>query len=606
MINNKSFWHRNLNNIIVSLFTSLFINFTIIYLAITENSITYFDFDELIWIKQVSFCGGEFTFYEQKWGLIVPLLCIIYPLKLIIGDYYFAVFSTTIIRFIAIFLNSFLFLKLLEILLKKRSAILFVFFSNFTTAIILAGFIYSISRVIIGKADELPKISEVAISIIGVPNSPGRLFLEISRIFNPSFFLTFFLLFSICFVKFLDSPQENKRKYKLLSGVALGVLYYSTLQWWLYANLSVLLMLIYLIITYPFSKNQENKQDIKSTFEILILGALVASPALILNYLQTEMVGESIKRAAIFIKIPHAITSQPRIYITFLLISVAFFLLSRNFAKKNIFILLSTLCGFSLYFFQEIVTGISLQLPEHIQGTFKMFGRICIGFFIDKIANRSRLAGYILAGIMFSGFSYNWYLFFHSSDKDSLSEKTFLKLINWIKNNTEKDAVIISEETNKIYEIKISATTGRYTFHNLMNYFSDLSSNEVFERFLIKQILIGKNQEEIINLIKEFRNTNQWLRTWEARIWYFQAYFGLPKGVSIPSSPATYNDYEKFEGEVIQKIIEVLSNKESIVELMKKYRIDVIVRKNPKDQKENYLEEIQIIDDFYILKYINK
>lgn len=157
----KSFLRSNATDFLLSFLTSFVMNLLFVYSLVKYKESVYLHLDELIWVKQVDFCGGNFFFFEQKWGLIVPLLCIMYPLKFFIPLYYFS-----ILRIFIIFLEAFLLLKFLRLVFRKKSSIFFVYLSHFSGSMVGVNFIYFIARAILGKTESFPSFYELIFNYI--------------------------------------------------------------------------------------------------------------------------------------------------------------------------------------------------------------------------------------------------------------------------------------------------------------------------------------------------------------------------------------------------------------------------------------------------------
>jgi hypothetical protein len=122
----RKFFIRS-SDFILSLSSAIFVNSSILYFMIVHKESVYFHYDEVIWVSQSLFCGGNFPFDEQKMsksgGLLFLLLCLIYPLKYIIEPYYFSA-----IRIFLVFLDMYLLLKLLNLFFSKRISLIIFFF----------------------------------------------------------------------------------------------------------------------------------------------------------------------------------------------------------------------------------------------------------------------------------------------------------------------------------------------------------------------------------------------------------------------------------------------------------------------------------------------
>lgn len=562
-------------DLLISFLTSSIMNFFFVYYFLVHGEFIYLHHDEVIWIKQVDFCGGNFFFSEQRWGLIVPLLCIMYPLRFLMPLYYFSV-----LRFFIVFFESFLLLKFLRVVFQSRTAVFFVYFSHFSGAMVGVNFVYSVLRTIF-KTRDLPSFYELVID--GIFDIPGDfLFWELLRIFNPIYFMVFFIAFYISFVKFLERKRD--KKYKILSGTFLGLLLYSTVFWWLYVWLSVAFFLIYHII--------KKSRDLRDIFEVIILGTVVGFPALVFNYFQMEILQDSIKRSAMLIKVsdPLSILVLPRGYIIFFIIALAAFLISRDLSEKRVFLLLSSLCGLVLFFFEPL-TGIYLQMVHHIWFQFKFLNRVLIGSIIERIESCSKVISVALAFVMFLGFLISWGKFFIDHRKIHPVED-LSRISRWVERNTDKSDVITMDDISSVGEYTLTelrlSMTGRYILHSSANYFSDFKDWEVFERFLLREKLLGSDIREISG-----RNCS-WLGIWDMR-----ACFGLPEGFDISNfDTPSYLDMIRRESE------KLLSDESYVAGLMRKYKVDYVIRRKPKKETETYLHPITQIGEFYIYRFV--
>lgn len=576
-----SFLRANREYILLSLFFTLVINSFVIYFFVRYGEPIYFHYDEIIWVKQVDFCGGEFVFYEQKWGLIVPLLCLLYPLKLFIDPYYFS-----ILRVFLIFIDCFLLLKLLDIIFASRSASLFVFFFHFSN-------IFSVARFFVSKLDQTSAVANIYGNSL--------------RIFNPSLFQIFFLLFCLFFVKFLnrehsgltvkDGDRKDRNKLKILSGIFLGTLFYSTVYWWQYAFLSVFLVFVISILL------RKKSSDI---LHILVLSVLIGFPALSFNYFQLDLLGDSLNRAMMLVKSERTLPDIPGEFIFLLIVSVFSFIFFGNFSLKYLFVVLSVFSGFIL-FFQTFITGIHTQIVDHVTVQFKLFSKIAIGLTIDKVVGRFRSAGKIISIFMFLVFIINWSIFFYFLKDFSPNEK-FVSIIDWVKQNSQENSVITMEDEHGFFpifdvfptasELMISVATGRYILHNNINYFSDLSDNDVFERFLVRAKLIGYTWNDLKNYVEDISKRTDVVWSGWSSLWVSRAYFGLPQNFNIMK----YKDIQAALGELLELMEKVYSDEVYMNYLIKKFNINIVIRRKQRSESEYYLKELGKVEEFFVFR----
>lgn len=561
----------------IALISTIIMNIPVIYVFLKHGEPLYFHYDEIIWVKQSDFCGGKFAFYEQSWGLVIPLLCIIYPIKIIMNPYYFS-----LIRIPLTFLNCFLTLKLLNLIFKNKTTSLFIFFFHFSN-------LFSIIRFFTSYLDETSMISNIYGNSI--------------RIFNPSFFEPFFLGFCISFIKTLSEQKhiylKPSSRNGITAGIMLGLLAYSTVYWWIYPLISSLILFL-----FGFLKKERQKE----IFQVLILAFIISLPAIIFNYFQYNLLEEGLKRGAMTLKLERSFPEIPKEFITLLFLSIISFLFHGDFSLKYLFIISSVISGFSLLF-TEAITGIYSQITTHITVQFKLSSKIAIGLILDK--KFSKVLKIIASIIMFLIFSINWGIFFRSL-KDFSPNKNFAEISKWLRTHTDKDSVIIVEDTYGFFplfdlfptssELLISVASERYVFHNNINYFSDLSDKEVFERFILRAMILGYTLEDLEKYIKDISKTNHVVWSGIPSLWVSRAYFGVPENFDI----LTYKDIQSAIPDLLNVIKVKYSDKDYMQNIMRKYKIDFVIRKRPKSESESYLKEVEKINGFFIFQIIQK
>lgn len=560
-----------------ALLSAIIMNIPVIYIFIKYGEPLYFHYDEIIWVKQLDFCGGNFAFYEQGWGLVLPLLCILYPLKIIIDPYYFS-----LLRIFLTFLNCFLLLKFLNLIFKSKSATLIVFFFHFSN-------LFSVIRFFTSNLDGTTMISNMYGNSV--------------RIFNPSFFQIFFLGFCISFVKILEDQKnltfriiKPDRKNTITAGIMLGLLSYSMVYWWIYPLVSILLIFIISFL---------RKEKQKEIFQVLLLSFAISIPAIIFNYSQYEILGDGLKRGAMILKLEKSL-DIPKEFIALFIMALISLLIFGEFSLKHLFIISSVLSGFSIFFI-ETITGISSQVTTHITVPFKLSSKIAIGLIFDKKSNFIRNLRMLVVLIMSIIFLTNWIIFFHSL-KDFSPNKDIAKISNWIKHNTPGNSVIVVEDTYGFFpifdlfptsaELLASVASGRYLFHNNINYFSNLSDKEVFERFILRAKLLGYTTDELGRYIQDISKKNHVVWSGRASLWTSRAYLGLPENFDI----LKYQDIISALPDLMNIIIHKYSDDEYMQNLMEKYKVDFVVRKKPKTESEYYIKEVAKISEFTIFK----
>ncbi len=566
-------------------------NLAEIYSLFSFKQPLYFHYDEAIWVRQSLFCGKEFPFYEQKWGLIIPSLCLIYPLKFFIQPYFFSS-----LRIIFTVINFILTFKILNLYFpRKTSYIITLFiFSN----------IFSGSKLILYKTLEFLGFNINPNLTVFTENALiSNIYGNTLRVFNPSYFMIFFLLFTLAFSSAYQE-KENKKRIAI-TGVLAGLIFYSHPHWFAY-TLSTLIITLFLFFI--------SKNEIKSIVKIIFLSLIVGLPGIIFNLYQREMLKESIKRGAMIVMIENQSISVPKEYLALFLLALVSVLFFSKRMKKDLFLLSGALSGFIL-FTVEPISRIYTQITPHITVPFKISSKIAIGFSIQKIEEKSKLLAKILLTIFLTIFISQWIFFCIRIIRELKHEKIekikqFRKVAEFIKTKTEKNSVITAEDFYGFFfihdvfptssELMLSILSQRYIIHNTINYFSNLKDEDVFERFIARAKLLGYSDEELKEYIKDISEREHvvWGNS-PLSVFISRAYFGIPPNFTIEK----YKNLKEALPELTEKILEMYKDEEKMNQILKKYKIDYVVRK--KDYEgEPYLEKISEIGDFKIMKVV--
>jgi hypothetical protein len=593
----KTYWKKMFSekgnfDFLLALFCAIFANLSTIYFLIMHKEPIYLHRDEATWISQVLFCGGEFPFYEQKWGLIVPLLCLIYPLKYIVEPYYFPV-----LRIFFVFLDMYLFLRLLNLFFSKEISILiFLFYFSSVSPI------FKLLKFLAGSLSE-----------------EDFLFYNyhyyIVRIFNPSFFLIFFLLFFIYFVRLLDLEEKQEKiemKHILFPGIFLGLSFYSLTFWWIFLPPSVFFFLLYLRLF--------RKDKAKNVFKILILGTILGLPAILFNLYQQNILGESIQRGGVFVKLTKTgiktesvikfLKYIPEEYILILLLSFPYFVYSR-FSKKHLFVSSVFLSIFLIISFESF-SRIYFQSLMHLFAPFRIMAGIVMGFWLDKlkeVKNFSAKLCIILCVFMFVVFIMNHLTFFFKIKRfeDNISNiKSFKEIANWTQHNTTKKSVVTLDFPYDLHffmipdtqELMLYIFSGNFILHDIINYFSDFKDDEVFERFLLRSKLLGLSENELQNYIYYLLTKSMWTKVPHG-IFILKAYLGEPPDFRFSNYKNTYEAVDDF----LKITLEYFRDDKKFESLIQKYKVDYVVRRKSYNG-EWYLKQEAKIGEFYVFKVI--
>jgi len=587
----------------VALFSALLTNLITIYFFVKYHEPIYFHADEFRWLKLVSFCGGEFAFYEQRWGIIVPLLCLIYPLKFVIPLYYFG-----LLRPVFIFFDMYLLLKVLGFIFSRKVALIIFFF--------IYSPIFSFLKFILG----VEGMGIVQNAMHGGP----------MRIFNPVFFMIFFLLFLYYFLRFLDGVErwendpEKWGKEKLLSGIFLGLSFYSHIYWAIY-TFSIFMFSV-LILRFLGNKWSKLRREI---MWILLLGVTIGVPGILFNFYQRELIGETVERTLI-LKVERNIevlrdAFKPE-YLFLFLLALLSFVLRWRFTPRNIFIFSGFFGGY-LLFFAEYVLGVYMQISGHVIFPFKIMAKVGIGLLFERIEEVARefkikilrfFIDIVLVLMFFAFMSSSLIVFYYSTSYFSASydkAKNFREVVNWIKENTSDDSVITCED-DLIYshyaaiaghsELVLSVATNRFILYDIVNYFSDLKHEDVFNRFILKTKLLGFSEAELkkyiyYDIIRPHKCYVVLPGLGDFCTPYALNLFGEPQDFKFPRDKGVLEVIDDF----VEVALRYYQDERYFEDLLKKYRVDYVIRKKPY-QGEWYLREETKIGEFYIFRVIKE
>jgi hypothetical protein len=594
----------------VASFSALITNLTILTFFAKYEEPLYFHPDEFMWLRLISHCGGEFPFYEQEWGLIVPLLCLIYPLKLIIPVYYFS-----LLRPVFLFFDMYLSLKVLRLIFSRKVALI-IFFFEFSH-------IFSLFKFFITKDVK---------AIIGAGMHSTL------RIFNPIYFMAFFLIFIYYFLSFLDGAEKwkyNPAKYnkeKILSGIFLGISFYSQTHWAVF-TLSIFIFFVLIM----FFLERKNRLLIKEIISVLILGIIVGIPAILFNFYQKIMLSESTLNLLVILNygrnldmLAYPLNLGNFITPLFLLALVSF-IFSRRFSAKYIFIFSGFLGGYLLFFVEYILGIFIANISMHIVYPFKLMVKIGIGLLIDKIEEikserKINVLGVITSAIaifMFLAFVCTKLLsFYYSISHFPVSyEKleNFKKIVHWLKNNSSRDSVITHEDFSFFFpslyepigtpEIIVSVASERFALYNDSNIIAvtDLNFNDIFNRFILRSKVLGYSENELERYIREIAKSLDCPTTFPGLpqfcVQFALMHFGEPPDFKFP------RDIHKDAFEVLDDFIKVTlryyQDETYFKDLIKRYKIDYVVRRK-EYQGEWYLKQEAKIGEFYIFRVIRE
>jgi len=176
------------------------------------------------------------------------------------------------------------------------------------------------------------------------------------------------------------------------------------------------------------------------------------------------------------------------------------------------------------------------------------------------------------------------------------------------KNNIPTQSVVTYDDSLYILsaghsEVVLSITTNRFILYDIINIFSDLKHEDIFNRFILKTKLLGLSKAELEKYINDIIEHNKCYVVCVGKFWsvYALLFFGEPQNFKFPRGQDA--------GEVIDDFVEVAlryyQDERYFEDLLKRYKVDYVVRKKPY-QGEWYLKEEAKIGEFYIFRVLKE
>jgi hypothetical protein len=251
--------------------------------------------------------------------------------------------------------------------------------------------------------------------------------------------------------------------------------------------------------------------------------------------------------------------------------------------------------------------GIGL-LFERIEEVVREFKIKILGFFIDIVLV---LMFFVFVSSSLTVFYYSTFYFSASYDK----VENFRGVVNWINKNTSDDSVITCED-DLIYshyaaiaghsEVVLSVATNRFILYDIVNYFSDLKHEDVFNRFILKTKLLGFSEAELKKYI--YYDIIRPHKCYVVLPGFGD--FCTPYALSLLGEPQTFR-FPRDKGvlETIDDFVKVAlryyQDERYFEDLLKRYKVDYVIRKKAY-QGEWYLREETKIGEFYIFRVIKE
>jgi hypothetical protein len=249
--------------------------------------------------------------------------------------------------------------------------------------------------------------------------------------------------------------------------------------------------------------------------------------------------------------------------------------------------------------------GIGL-LFERIEEFVKRFRIKELRFFIDIV----------LVLMFFAFLSSSLIVFYYSTSYFSASYdkvKNFREVVNWMKKNTPGNSVITCDD-DLIYfhyaaiaghsELVLSVATNRFILYDIVNYFSDLKHEDVFNRFILKTKLLGFSEDELkkyiyYGIIRPHKCYVVLPGFGDFCTPYALNLLGEPQDFKFPRDKGVLEVIDNF----VKVALRYYQDERYFEDLLKRYKVDYVVRKKAY-QGEWYLKEETKIGEFYIFKVV--
>jgi hypothetical protein len=214
---------------------------------------------------------------------------------------------------------------------------------------------------------------------------------------------------------------------------------------------------------------------------------------------------------------------------------------------------------------------------------------------------------------MFVLFVLNWALFFFKVKKfeeNTIKIKQFKEIALWIKYNTPEKSVVTVDDFYGFFilfdmfpassELMLHILSERFILHSSINIVSDLTDNEVFERFMIRSKLLGLSEDEFKDYIYNIsKREHVFWGSSPYSTFVSKAYFGEPKDFKFSKYKNIYEAIDDF----VKVALRYYQDERYFEDLLKKYKVYYVVRKKAY-QGEWYLKEETKIGEFYIFRVV--
>lgn len=399
-------------------------------------------------------------------------------------------------------------------------------------------------------------------------------FLYFSRAFHPQVTFVVFAVAFITLFNLLKSPESIKMRF--IHGVTFGLLFYSYVFYWTY-----FIVFFATVVVLNFLKR--DVICIKALSGSAVIAFFISIPYFVnmYNFYQLDIASDFVAKSSL------AYLDLPPTLFRYLIIILAFWMITRLKGEKFFFLTIFLISGLAIPVISKIVIGKDLETFHYLRRAMMPFATIALFVIVYLLISKSKFvinltATVILLLAVWIGFktqivAANTVAKYHILDED-------LKAVfAWLNQNTEKNSTVGSMDTffNRYLPV--------YT-HNKVYFPSTdrtvMTTTEGVKRYSVLANLLG------INVVWQKQNLDNTL----SYMFIYQAY---TEGVGLD-----FNSPKRYEAE---RLIDQVSanNWQNLVNV---YNLDYIVMMPPElslvfpDSK--YFVPVTSISEYVIFKVI--
>jgi hypothetical protein len=373
-----------------------------------------------------------------------------------------------------------------------------------------------------------------------------------------------FVLFTSAILLVFKSMVSDKKTFMFLGGFFLGLLFYTSVFYWVFIYSSMALYAVFLMI-------RKDASSAKRLFWIAVIGLAVSIPYWLGNIRLMAYKDFGI----LFLRLNAAFTHKPILpmpnTLLLLLMLLANKLLISDYGKKAYYFMLSMLMAVILTMNQQIFTG-KLFMESHWNTYTGKFVFIVLGILfvcsLSKRAFSSRWASIWIKSP--ASFLFVIILFCHAfglqvnySDKyfsSNLDMQKKAQLLSWIRTNLSHDDVVLPSPNDTRLSELIPIYTKSFVYYSEAFFIPALVSfDEARYRTLTSYRLFGFTPEDVL-----------------------KHPYSLEGAVFIMNDSCRENGFKDKKKAEMARIYKDMLSEEGLV-LVKKYKVDYVVTLKDKD-----------------------